>query len=112
MNTRKIIKYWLLCAALGASLSGHAQQADSIGSAPLPDRYGQMRVSASVDTALMTVGDRHTLHLIVDQPGNAKVAFPPLEALTTGAVEALDMHIDTSRDASGAVSRLEAEQPK
>jgi len=107
MNTRKIIKYWLLCAALGASLSGHAQQADSIGSAPLPDRYGQMRVSASVDTALMTVGDRHTLHLIVDQPGNAKVAFPPLEALTTGAVEALDMHIDTSRDASGAVSRLE-----
>ena len=99
--------YVLIGLLLGTLLSGYAQESDSSAAAPLPDRYGGVRVSATVDTARMVVGDRHTLHIIVEPVDNAVVVFPTVKELTQGAVEALEMHIDTTRASSGSIKRLE-----
>lgn len=107
MKKTLILRHALACLLLVSFLDIHAQEADSNTAPSLPDRFGAVRVTATVDTARMTVGDRRTLRIAVEPVGSTVVTFPTLEELTTGAIEALNTHVDTLLDPSGAVKRLE-----
>ena len=107
MKRLKIIRYWLWGCMWLFPATLCAQQADSTGGGPLPDRHGAIHVTASLDSSQITVGDQVTLHIFVDGSGATPVAFPTVEALTQGAVEALTAHTDTVMDESGHIKRLD-----
>lgn len=107
MRKTKTTRYLLVFILLAAFTNSHAQDVDSNAAPSLPDRFGEVHVTATIDTARMVVGDRHTLRITVEPVGSSVVTFPTLEELTSGAIEALEIHVDTLRDPSGTVRRLE-----
>ena len=96
--------------AKGQQPTANSQQpiADSI---QLPWQSKNIEVTASIDTGTIVIGDQRELHIKATNRHSGQpmptVVFPTMEMLTTGAIEALTSHNDTTKTKDGAIESIE-----
>lgn len=84
----------MLTAMVFAMPSAYAQ--DSIGIRQLPCKYKELKITASIDSTHIIIGDQTLLHIRVEGVGKSNVLFPSIASLTNGVIEALDFTMDTT----------------
>lgn len=104
MKFKNIIIVALLLAGLGAAAQTGA---DAGRPAQLPSGDGTAELRAALDSDSILVGDQVKLRLTLTGAANADWRFPTLEELNGGVVEALESHMDTTRDKSHKISKIE-----
>lgn len=108
----KFKKNIILSLCLLAFAMGHCQTvSDSTTVIQLPSQNSMVAVTATIDTGTMVVGEQRLLHIKVanlqDNKQMPPVAFPTLDMLTNGAIEALASLNDTTRRKDGIIESIE-----
>ncbi len=70
----------------------------------LPSSFNGVSVTARLDTSSITIGEQTTLHINIECGEKKTIHLPQLDELNLGAIEALEMTVDTLRDNSGRTS--------